>query len=491
MSLLCTRLVALLACVIVAVVSANDEISGELVEQKLQIHPAGLEGDKYVVKANKAFRIACVYNDEDMENVHQLQWVNEDGKEIDTASSPNLFTIALHERGTHHKKRSLVFSKINSRDSGTYTCVANVNGEVTRRSIHVHIVGNIEWNEPRDVVGAMVGEPLTIDCGAKGNPSPEIEMTNEEGELLNDLADTYVVVDNEVTIDHLSKEYQNNKVRCLALQHIAEYATTSVEKHEITIDVWYEPEFETKEVNRHAIMGRSANIYCNVSSSNPPVSHFHFFKGTDEIDRDDETYEIIEDFESQTAVLKILSVDEEDLGTYRCEVNNGKAKSHQQIHLHTANPPNQVRVSLERARKHSITWRLVEDGSAEDEDLPVISYTIEYVRSQLLDDVDSSEEEPALNNEKLHRAEESVWKSHGSHVVRTKNPENLYEITGLVQNAEYVFRFSAQNEAGSGDSIEITARTHSEHHEELTAFSTCNIPSITLMLFLTWFFFRI
>ena len=44
--------------------------------------------------------------------------------------------------------------------------------------------GNIEWNEPRDVVGAMVGEPLTIDCGAKGNPQPEIEMTNEEGEEL-------------------------------------------------------------------------------------------------------------------------------------------------------------------------------------------------------------------------------------------------------------------------------------------------------------------
>ena len=86
-----------------------------------------------------------------------------------------------------------------------------------------------------------------------------------------------------------------------------------------------------------------------------------------------------------------MTVDEEDLGTYRCEVNNGKSKAHQIINLQVANPPNQVRASLERARKHSITWRLVEDGSSENEDLPVVSYTIEYVRSKLLDSVDESE----------------------------------------------------------------------------------------------------
>lgn len=36
--------------------------------------------------------------------------------------------------------------------------------------------GNIEWKEPRDVVGAMVGESLTINCGAVGEPQPEIEV---------------------------------------------------------------------------------------------------------------------------------------------------------------------------------------------------------------------------------------------------------------------------------------------------------------------------
>ncbi|KAE9554432.1 hypothetical protein FO519_002360 [Halicephalobus sp. NKZ332] len=413
----------------------NLKHTSEEEEEKLQIHPVGLEGDKYVVKADRAFRIACVYNDDDMDNVHQLQWENEDGKTIDSSSSSNLFTIALHERETHHKKRSLVFSKIDSRDSGSYTCVAHVAGQTLRRTVHVHVVGNIEWKEPRDVVGAMTGESLTINCGAKGNPQPEIEMTNEDGELLNE--QEYVVAENEVTIESLTKNYQNAKIRCLALQLIPEYATTSVEKHEISIDVWFRPEFDADEINRHAILGRSANLYCNISASNPPVMHFNFLKDNVKIDDDDERYEIVEDVDNQ------------------CEVNNGKAKAHQLINLHMANPPNQVKA--------------------------IISYKIEYVRSRLLDDIDSSEEEEE-NNGELERQEEHIWKAHGSHVIRTRSFNNLYEIHGLVQDAEYVFRFTAMNEAGAGDSIEITARTQSGKYGRNSAMSMNSLTSVTLLL---------
>uniref|UniRef100_A0AC35F0J8 Fibronectin type-III domain-containing protein n=1 Tax=Panagrolaimus sp. PS1159 TaxID=55785 RepID=A0AC35F0J8_9BILA len=172
--------------------------------------------------------------------------------------------------------------------------------------------------------------------------------------------------------------------------------------------------------------------------------------------------------------------------------NNGKAKSHQMINLQVANPPNQVRASLERARKHSITWRLMEDKNHDENDgeLPVVSYTIEYIRSKLLDAVDSSEsDEDTVYNEKLRHAEEQVWKSHGSHVVRTKVPNNLYEISGLVQDAEYVFRFTAQNEAGSGDPLQLTAKTHSGNHEEYNSANTFSFSfGIAFLLSITWSF---
>ena len=82
----------------------------------------------------------------------------------------------------------------------------------------------------------------------------------------------------------------------------------------------------------------------------------------------------------------------------------------------------------------------------------------------------------------MRHAEESVWKSHGSHVVRAKTPGNLYEISGLVQDAEYVFRFTAQNEAGSGDPIEITARTHSGSHDEYNTANSLSLLSGAALL---------
>lgn len=114
-----------------------------------------MKGDNYVATSGKAMRLICLYEDDDMDDIKQLQWENEDGKKIDESSSPkfvimfennllkfffSLFTIKLHERGTNFKKRSLVFTKINSRDSGTYTCVANVNGEIHRKSVHLHVI---------------------------------------------------------------------------------------------------------------------------------------------------------------------------------------------------------------------------------------------------------------------------------------------------------------------------------------------------------------
>lgn len=46
------------------------------------------------------------------------------------------------------------------------------------------ILASIEWNEKEHVAGAMLGESLTIDCGASGEPQPEIEITDADGEPL-------------------------------------------------------------------------------------------------------------------------------------------------------------------------------------------------------------------------------------------------------------------------------------------------------------------
>lgn len=43
----------------------------------------------------------------------------------------------------------------------------------------------IRWKESNNVVGGMLGESLTIDCGSIGNPQPETHITNHRGFPLN------------------------------------------------------------------------------------------------------------------------------------------------------------------------------------------------------------------------------------------------------------------------------------------------------------------
>jgi hypothetical protein len=81
--------------------------------------------------------------------------------------------------------------------------------------------------------------------------------------------------------------------------------------------------------------------------------------------------------------LQINDIDEDDFGEYRCEVGNGKATSSHTIFLREANPPEQLHVSLEQVRPHSLLWKLTEEKDVSTP--PLIYIRIEYIRKARLD----------------------------------------------------------------------------------------------------------
>ncbi|VDK48006.1 unnamed protein product [Anisakis simplex] len=364
-------------------------------KNKLKITPPSLTGNKYVVKSDKTFHVSCTFDGEDLADINQLSWQNENDRKIDGESSSSLFTVALHEHGTHHKKLSMVFAKIAPRDAGTYKCVAvDLTAQTHIKIIHVVVVDSIVWNEKEDTVGGMLGESLTIDCGATGNPQPEIEITDSDGEPLN-----------------------------------------------------VAPEFSNPSITRHAIFGRSATLLCETTASNPPATHFRIFKGT-KLLNDDDRYELIVDVERQSAVFKIITVEEDDFGEYICEASNSKAKSQQAIMLIEANPPDEIRASLVRTGTNAIWWKLEVVGNTAK--LPILGYTIEFIRKNLFDDLAASEQ---------NLDTEQIWRTQATRLTTPTMSDDVYEVKGLRHDTNYVFKLSAQNEAGSSDPAIIIART--------------------------------
>lgn len=53
-----------------------------------------------------------------------------------------------------------------------------------------------------------------------------------------------MVAADEVTVPKLTKNYQNKTIKCLAVQDFLEYHTSTIEEHEIKIDVWCESSFD-------------------------------------------------------------------------------------------------------------------------------------------------------------------------------------------------------------------------------------------------------
>uniref|UniRef100_A0A1I8A3Y7 Ig-like domain-containing protein n=1 Tax=Steinernema glaseri TaxID=37863 RepID=A0A1I8A3Y7_9BILA len=446
-------------------------LSASADEDVLRLEPQPLAGEKYAVRANKTFRVACIYRRHDMfDPHHQLVWTNSDGNVIDGESDVSVFTLGLPERSTKFWKESLVFRRIQPRDSGIYSCVSNVHGERIEKKIEIIVLEKMQWSEKSNVVGAMVGEPLIVDCGATGDPKPDVTITDELGVPLDEKL--FNVAGDKVTVDKLTKEYQDAKIKCLAAQTLLDLDTTSIEEHEKRIDVWYAPEFESNEIEAFGIIGRSATLVCNVTNANPPPTHFHFFKQGEELN-DQSKYQLNVDLANHKAQLTIMEVEPEDFGTYKCEVNNEKAKTFIDVNLKEANPPDEVKVSLEAVNQHAILWKILSD---DEDELPVLYYTIQHMRKERYVNYQDTTDD---------NSEDAVWGNHGTSTTVPKNSKDLYEVVGLLEDTEYVFRFFGVNAAGSGNAMTVTVRTLNDavydQHKDASRYSGISMLLVLLV----------
>ncbi|VDN05874.1 unnamed protein product [Thelazia callipaeda] len=440
----------------------------------LRLEPAPLNSSRYLVRKGQKFRISCICQEKSI-NCQYLTWRNEFGRKIDGESSNSLFTVELKEHGSGYKKLSLVFTQIAERDTGFYKCVAENSQMITGEwEIELIVLDKVRWKESNDVVGGMLGESLTIDCGATGNPPPETHITNHDGLPLSETL--FIFAGTEVTIKKLTKEYQDIAIKCLAVQEFAQYDVTVVEQHEIRLDIWSSPEFNTSLVERFVILDQlSAAICCNVTRSNPPAKYFRYLKNGEEL-RNSSKHVISISTSNQSACLTILSTTEYDLGEYRCEVSNGKSKARQTIVVREATPPSEVRVSLQNVGMTYAVWKI---EKALDEQLPIQRYIIEYIKKSILDQGHDR------NNE-----DNRIWFTHAIKMDVHLNEDGLYEIGGLHQGTTYIFRFTAENEAGTGETVTVTMKTTSKIRPSKLSSSGSSIFQIFTTIILCFHAFR-
>ncbi|ETN83605.1 immunoglobulin domain protein [Necator americanus] len=445
--------------------------------------------------------VECVYGRDDIADISDLQWHKKGAsKIIDGSSSSSIFTTGLLEHGTRHKKKNLHFTAIHKRDEGTYECRArNLAGNVYSRDVKVIVLsellavisGNfpdtswikwicipdeIRWNDESHSAGALLGEPLTIDCGVNDDDDEhQITITDNEGEILD--GNMFTIAGKEVTVERLTKEYDGKKISCVHIESYGKDELPIIDRREVNIDVWYKPEFEKLSVDQYTIVddkSREVELICPVAASNPPAILFTFYRGGNELN-DPTKYDLSMDKDHKKATLKIFNVDEDDLDEYRCEVNNGKAKNTMTIHLKETNPPSEPKVTLYNVKKHTITWKI--ENKEEEGELPIKVVEIDYMRKSIVD-------------EKLEEDADSIsdtfWNEHGIKHKRPKSFSGLYQITGLLQASEYIFKIRQFSEAGEGPAVILRATTNEDISikQELSSSRSISLWSLILVTIL-------
>ncbi|PIC18896.1 hypothetical protein B9Z55_024631 [Caenorhabditis nigoni] len=427
------------------------------------------------VREGKKMMVSCVFESDETIHKSDLLWKQPNGNNIDGETNPSLFAVVLNERGSKHRKTSLHFSSVHTRDTGLYTCSGRTaGGETFEKTVKLVVLPSIEWNDKDTVKGALLGEPITVDCGVKSQSGadPMIQMTNGNGEPLDE--EIWTIAGNEATIDSLKKEHAELAVSCITIEMHQEGNNEEfpvVDRKDVNIEVYTLPEFASDESVQYTVIDnhvRDAVVYCNVTHSFPPVRHYTFYHGDEEIKLNDKFNIFVNVGLIQGAHLKIHNVNENDLGTYKCEANNIKAKSIHTVHLREANAPAEPKVTLVEAKRHSIIWRV--DSIDQEPDLPVNAVEIRHLRA-------ATAEASGVADEDIS---DSYWKSHSIFMQRNIKSDGIYEINGLRHGHEYVWRFRQINEAGFGDSVVLRAKTLDDNDLEMTDSATYTTIPLTI-----------
>uniref|UniRef100_A0A8C3DI50 Uncharacterized protein n=1 Tax=Corvus moneduloides TaxID=1196302 RepID=A0A8C3DI50_CORMO len=330
-----------------------------------------------------------------------VSWYKGDTKLRGTA------TVKMHFK---NQIATLVFSQVDSSDSGEYICkVENSVGEASSSSLltlveiwHLLTTALLDVHE-------TVGLPVVFDCGIAGSEPIEISWFKDGARVKEDYNVHTSFVDNVATLQILKTDRRFiGQYTCTAANAIGT-ASSSEGKTP--------PFFDIPLTSVDGIIGESADFECHVSGTQP--IRVTWAKDNQEI-RTGKNYQI--SYVDNTAHLTILRVDRGDSGTYTCYASNEVGKDSCTAQLAVKDVPGPVR-NLEVTETYDgevgLAWQEPEsDGGSK-----IIGYVVER---------------------------------------RDIKPDELSAVlTDVVENEEYFFRVRAQNMVGVGKPSPAT-RAHSD-----------------------------
>ncbi|XP_028421392.1 B-cell receptor CD22 [Perca flavescens] len=227
------------------------------------------------------------------------------------ANPATTYTWYMEEQKLLNKEPHLVFSSVQSSDSGEYYCAAeNELGKRTSEYIFINVKyapkhASVLVSPSAEIVE---GSSMTLTCSSDANPAAKYTWYKENQTLLQGPEDIY-------HFPSISSEDRGN-YHCKSENQHGELASKSV-----FIDVQYGPKLPSVSVSPSAeiVEGSSVNLTC--SSDANPAANYTWYKENEDSPK------------ASGQIFTITDFRDEHSGNYYCEAQNRRGSQNSTLHL--------------------------------------------------------------------------------------------------------------------------------------------------------------
>uniref|UniRef100_A0A671MWV9 Matrix-remodeling-associated protein 5-like n=1 Tax=Sinocyclocheilus anshuiensis TaxID=1608454 RepID=A0A671MWV9_9TELE len=113
---------------------------------------------------------------------------------------------------------TLFFNEVGMREEGHYTCYAENQVGKDEMKVHVKVVADVPViaNKTNDVIRVLYGESISLQCSAKGEPTPLILWFSPTNRAITSGSDKYFIHDNGTLVIQKVQRFDGGNYICLA-----------------------------------------------------------------------------------------------------------------------------------------------------------------------------------------------------------------------------------------------------------------------------------
>ncbi|XP_056596341.1 matrix-remodeling-associated protein 5 [Triplophysa dalaica] len=199
---------------------ARNKIGDDFVPFKVSVltKPAKIEqkteADKKVMYGGH-LKVDCVASGLPSPKIH---WALPDGTMINRVIKSERNVGSRSRRYVVFDNGTLFFNEVGIHEEGDYTCYAENQVGKDEMKVHVKVISAVPVieNKTHDVVRVLYGESVSLNCSAKGDPTPLILWFSPTNRAVPSASDKYIIHNNGSLVIQKVQRFDGGNYVCLA-----------------------------------------------------------------------------------------------------------------------------------------------------------------------------------------------------------------------------------------------------------------------------------